>query len=75
MITDHHGMIEKKKPCCKRHRPITTTTTTTTTTGVFIVRVTMDYQLVMNVRIILIYCNRNVNRTILFLILIYWWVG
>ena len=35
----------------------------------------MGYQLVMNVRIILLYCNRNVNRTIVFLILIYWWVG
>ena len=28
-----------------------------------IVRVTMGYQFVMNVRIILLYCNRNVNRT------------
>ena len=48
---------------------------TTTTTGIFIVRVTKGYQSVMNVRIILINCNRNVNRTIVFLILIYWWVG
>ena len=31
----------------------------------------MDYQFVMNDRIILLYCNRNVNRTIVFLILIY----
>ena len=27
----------------------------------------MDYQFVMNDRIILLYCNRNVNRTIVFL--------
>ena len=40
------------------------------TTGIFIVRVTMDYQFVMNDRIILLYCNRNVNRTIVVLILI-----
>ena len=55
------------------HRPITTitTTTTTTTTGIFIVRVTKGCQLIMNVRIILINCNRNVNRTMVFLILIY----
>ena len=26
----------------------------------------MDYQFVMNDRIILLYCNRNVNRTIVF---------
>ena len=45
------------------------------TTGIFIVRVTKGYQFVMNVRIILINCNRNVNRTIVFLILIYLWVG
>ena len=44
-------------------------------TGIFIVRVTKGYQFVMYVRIILINCNRNVNRTIVFLILIYWWVG
>ena len=47
-------------------------TTTTTSIGIFIVRVTMGYQFVMNVIIILLYCNRNVNRTIVFLILIYW---
>ena len=76
MITDHHCMIEKKN-CLKRRRPITTIarTTNTTTTGIFIVRVTMGYQFVMNVRILLLNCNRNVNRTIVFLILIYWWVG
>ena len=57
--------------------PITTitTTTTTTTTGIFIVRVIKGYKFVMNVRILLINCNRSVNRTILFLILIYRWVG
>ena len=79
MITDHHCMIEKKKllKATMSHRPITTitTTTTTTTTGIFIVKVTNGYQFFMNVRIILINCNRNVNRTIVFLILIYWWVG
>ena len=35
----------------------------------------MGYQFVMNVRIILINCNRNVNRTFVFLILLYWWGG
>ena len=30
----------------------------------------MDYQFVMNDRIILLYCNGNVNRTIVILILI-----
>ena len=34
----------------------------------------MGYQFVMNVRIILINCNRNVNRTIVFLIFLYWCV-
>ena len=76
MITDHHGMIEKTL-FKATSSPITTktTTTTTTTTGIFIVRVAMCYQFVMNVTIIQIYCNRNVNSTIVFLILVYWWVG
>ena len=64
MITDHHGRIGKKL------LEVTATTTTTTTTGIFIVRVTMGYQFVMNDRIILLYCNRNVNRTFVFLMLI-----
>ena len=76
MITDRHCMIEKKhllKATSSIHN--NKTTTTTTTTGIFNMRVTKGYQFVMNVRIILINCNRNVNRTIVFLILIYWWVG
>ena len=72
MITDHHCMIEKKNLL---KATTITTTTTTTTTGIFVVRVTKGYQFVMNDTIILINCNRNVNRTSVFLILIYWWVG
>ena len=74
MITDYHGRIEKKtvESDTVQSQQQQKKTTTTTSIGIFIVRVTMGYQFVMNVIIILLYCNRNVNRTIVFLILIYW---
>ena len=75
MITDHHGMMRKNLFQATSSLITTTTTTTTTTTGIFIVSVGMGNQFVMNVRISQIYCNRNVNSTIVFLILIYWRVG
>ena len=70
MITDHHGRIEKK--------PVESDIIQSHNNNNYYndkwyinLRVTMGYQLVMNVRIILIYCYKNVNRTIVFLILIY----
>ena len=67
MVTDHHDMIEKKtveSEIKSKHNK-----TTATTTGILIVRLTMGY-FVMTVRIILVWCNRKVNRTIVFLILL-----
>ena len=73
MITDHHCMIQKKllKATSSNHNNNNNNNYYYNNNWFIYCESPKCYQFVMNVRINLINCNRNVNRTIVFLILIY----